>query len=224
MKYTVQAVKYVARNFIYLFPFAILPAIFLAISLDEVALNSVLTSFFSGGIKDWTFFNLFCSISVLNFGNWKSIVSGIVGVIVFIPSVAFLMALLEKHFRIGIFKIVVRIFDFVLMENIAVRHTVSVKIQIINVFNALNIHCQTFQTVRQFGANRGTFKTAHLLEIGKLRHFHTVAPNFPAQAPSTQCRTFPVVFDKADIVMIRIDAQSLQTVQIQLLHVFGRGF
>ena len=101
MKYTVQAVKYVARNFIYLFPFAILPAIFLAISLDEVALNSVLSSFFSGEIKDWTFFNLFCSISVLNFGNWKSIVSGIVGIIVFIPSVAFLMALLEKHFRIG---------------------------------------------------------------------------------------------------------------------------
>lgn len=101
MKYTVQAGKYVAKNFIYLFPFAILPAIFLAISLDEVALNNVLTAFFSGKIHDWTFTELFCSISVLSFGNWKSIVSGIVGIIVFIPSVAFLMALLEKHFRIG---------------------------------------------------------------------------------------------------------------------------
>lgn len=101
MKYTLQSIKYVARNFIYLFPFAFFPAIFLAISLDEVALNNVLTAFFSGKINEWTFADLFCSISVLNFGNWKSIVSGIVGIIVFIPSVAFLMALLEKHFRIG---------------------------------------------------------------------------------------------------------------------------
>ena len=101
MKYTVQAGKYVIKNFIYLFPFAFLPAIFLAISLDELAMNNVLKAFFGGNISSWSFYDLFCSISVLNFGSWKSIVSGIVGIIVLIPCVAFIMAILEKHFRIG---------------------------------------------------------------------------------------------------------------------------
>ena len=101
MKYTVQSSKYVFKNFIYLFPFAILPAIFLAISTDEKAIIEVVRAFVDGRVGDWAFPDVFMAISVFNFGTWQSIVFGFVGIIAFIPCVALLMALLEKHMRIG---------------------------------------------------------------------------------------------------------------------------
>lgn len=101
MKYTVQSSKYVLKNFIYLFPFAILPALFLSVSTDKNALVRIITALFKGRISEWTFGDLFRAISVFNFASWQSIVFGLVGIIVIIPSVALLMALLEKHMRIG---------------------------------------------------------------------------------------------------------------------------
>ena len=65
---------------------------------------------------------------------------------------------------------------------------------------------------------------AHLLEISKLCDFHAVEPDFPAETPGTQCRRFPVVFDKADIVFSRVDAQYFQTLQIQFLDIVRARF
>ena len=64
---------------------------------------------------------------------------------------------------------------------------------------------------------------AHLLEVGELAHFHAVEPHFPAQAPGTQGRRFPVVFHKADIVLLLMNAQLGQALQIELLDIFRRG-
>ena len=101
MKYTVESGKYLLKNFIYIFPFAIFSALFFSFSTDERAIINVLNAFFSGELSAWTFADLFCAISVLNFGSWRSIVFGIVGIIVTFPCVAMMMALLEKHLRIG---------------------------------------------------------------------------------------------------------------------------
>ncbi len=101
MKYTIQSSKYVCKNFLYLFPFAILPAIFLAISTDGEAIDSVVKAIFDGRINDWSFVEIFRAISVLNFGSWQAIVFGLIGIIVIVPCVALMMALLEKHMRIG---------------------------------------------------------------------------------------------------------------------------
>ncbi len=101
MKYTIQSGKYVLKNFLYLFPFVILPAIFLAISTDEAAITSVVEAIFEGDIEAWTFSEIFRSVSVLNFASWQAIVFGLVGIIVIVPCVALLLAFLEKHMRIG---------------------------------------------------------------------------------------------------------------------------
>ncbi len=101
MKYTAQSGKYVAKNFLYLFPFAILPAFFLAISTDREAIELVVHAIFYKNIHVWSFTDIFRAISVLNFASWQSIVFGIVGIIIIVPCVALLMALLEKHLRIG---------------------------------------------------------------------------------------------------------------------------
>ncbi len=101
MKYTVQSGKYIAKNFLYIFPLAILPAFLLSLSTDEVAITKVLTETFAGNIEAWTFSELFHAISILSFGNWQAIVFGLLGIIAIVPCVALLMAFLEKHFRIG---------------------------------------------------------------------------------------------------------------------------
>ncbi len=101
MKYTVQSTKYVFKNILYLFPFAILPALFLSLSTDQFAVSGVVKAFFTGHIHDWSFTAIFRAISVLNFASWQAIVFGLVGIIVIVPCVALMMALLEKHMRIG---------------------------------------------------------------------------------------------------------------------------
>ncbi len=101
MKYTVQSSKYVFKNFFYLFPLAILPALFLAVSTDKAAIYGIIRAVVRGEIDSWSFAEIFRAISVLSFASWKSIVFGIVCLIVIVPCVAMLMAMLEKHMRIG---------------------------------------------------------------------------------------------------------------------------
>ncbi len=101
MRYTPQSVKYVAKNFLYLLPFAILPALLLCLSTDEDAILRTVKALFAGDIGEWHFVDLFRAISVLSFSNWQSIVFGIVGIIATVPCVALLMAFLDKHMRIG---------------------------------------------------------------------------------------------------------------------------
>ena len=101
MKYTVQSTKYVLKNWLYLLPFAILPAVFLAFSTDEGAIVRVLKAFFDGRSADISFPDLFRAISILSFASWRSIVFGAIGVVFIVPCAALLMAILDKHFRIG---------------------------------------------------------------------------------------------------------------------------
>lgn len=101
MKYTVQSAKYVYKNFFYLFPLVILPALFLSFSTAQDSIITVLTAIGKGDISVWTFSDLFRAISVLNFGSWQAVVFGLIGIIVIVPCVALLMAMLEKHMRIG---------------------------------------------------------------------------------------------------------------------------
>lgn len=101
MKYTLQSSKYVFKNFIYLFPFAILPAVFFAVSTDKTAITDIVKALLSGNMSNWTFSRLFNAISVLNFSSLKSIVFGLTGVVLIVFCIALMMALLEKHMRIG---------------------------------------------------------------------------------------------------------------------------
>ena len=101
MRYTLQSSKYVLKNFIYIFPFAVIPALFLSFSTDEAAMIFVLGNFFSGQINAWDFSNLFRAISVLNFASWQAIAFGLFGIVAIVLCVSLMMALMEKHMRIG---------------------------------------------------------------------------------------------------------------------------
>lgn len=101
MKYTKQSCNYIAKNFFYIFPLAILPALLLSLSTDEGAIQCVLNNLFTGNIGNLHFEHLFCAISVLNFASWQAVIFGLLGIIGIVVFVALLMAFLEKHMRIG---------------------------------------------------------------------------------------------------------------------------
>jgi uncharacterized protein len=130
----------------------------------------------------------------------------------------------EEHFGICDFKMIFAHLLFVDFEHITVGNSRPVGRGIVireieNAILILDIHGQTFKPVGELSRNRLTIKSAHLLEISELRDFHPVAPDFPAKAPGTKRRAFPIIFDKADVVEQRIDANRGQTAKIKLLQV-----
>ena len=101
MKYTIQTGKYIFKNFFYVVLFAIIPAVALSLSLAKDEIARVINAIIIGDFSTWTFADLFCAISVLNFSSWHSTLTGIVGVVAIVPCVALLMAFLDKHLRFG---------------------------------------------------------------------------------------------------------------------------
>ena len=101
MKYTVQSSKYILKNFLYIFPFAIIPAFCFSLATDKEALRCAMETIFSGRLKELHFEHLFRAVSVLNFASWKAVVFGLIGIVVIIVCTALLLALLEKHMRFG---------------------------------------------------------------------------------------------------------------------------
>ncbi len=102
MKYTLRSSKYIAKNFFYLIPFALIPAFFCAVSIDGEAIRCAIEAFFTGDLVDeWHFDHLFRAISVFSFASWESIIGGVLAIPIMIVCVAMLLALLDKHMRFG---------------------------------------------------------------------------------------------------------------------------
>ena len=101
MKYTFQSIKYIAKNFIFVLPFAILPAFFFALSIDEVALETLLTGFFAADFEGLDFGLIFRSVSFLGFSSGWSVLTGFCGLIALAVGGSLLMAWTEQHMRIG---------------------------------------------------------------------------------------------------------------------------
>ena len=100
MKYTVQTIKYIAKNFFYLLPFVVLPSIFLSLTLDKPTIKQILTGHFSG-TPNASFPEFFRSISILNLRSLPAVIFGLAGVVLMVFCCALLFALMEKHMRIG---------------------------------------------------------------------------------------------------------------------------
>ena len=53
MKYTIQTSKYVLKHLFYILPFALVPALFLSISLSEGDIIQVLHAIIEGDFSKW---------------------------------------------------------------------------------------------------------------------------------------------------------------------------
>ena len=81
-----------------------------------------------------------------------------------------------------------------------------------------------FETVGDFDRNGIEGYATNLLKISELGDFLPVHPDFPAQPPSGDGRLRPVIFDKSNVVLARVDADGFERVEVELLRVAGIGF
>lgn len=91
---------YIFKNIWYVLPTAILPAVFLALSLDYTAVKSLMTGFFTGAPR-LAFHEYFRAFSMV---RTDSVLGGIYSILAFFSTAvcgALLLSLAEKHMRIG---------------------------------------------------------------------------------------------------------------------------
>ena len=131
--------------------------------------------------------------------------------------------MLEQLFGVGSFEIIGAELLLVLQEHVAIGNAGIVVGQIVNALDALDIHGKPFEAVGQLARHRRAIMAGHLLEIGELADFHAVAPHFPAQAPGAQRGAFPVILHKAHIMLGAVDADGVQTAEIEANEVSGAG-
>src|SRR5580704_19249599 len=104
--------------------------------------------------------------------------------------------LLKQHIGVGIFEIMPRVFLLGLEEYIAVGDLAgafaAVEIELHDAVDPLQIAGKALQSVGELARNRRAFEARDLLKVSELRHFHTVAPAFPAEPPGPECRALPI--------------------------------
>lgn len=100
MNYTIASIKYILKNFWYILPFAILPALFLSLSIDKFAIQKVLTDYFTGK-PGGSFPIIFRAVSIFNFRDVGAFFAGLAGIVLMVVCVSLMLALIEKHMRIG---------------------------------------------------------------------------------------------------------------------------
>ena len=92
--------KYVFQNIWFLLPFAVVPAVFMALSLDYQCVGEVWSNFFSGDPRA-EFLELFHAWSFIRVDSWLGLIYSLLAVLSVIFSMALLMAFIEKHMRLG---------------------------------------------------------------------------------------------------------------------------
>ena len=134
--------------------------------------------------------------------------------------------LLTHHLDVGDLKVIGTELALVLEEHVAVGHGRAVgqiaPHQIVDRVDALGVHGDTLQAIGNLDGHGVDLDTAHLLEVRKLRDLHAVEPDLPAKAPGAQGRALPVVLDKADVMVVGVQANGGQRTQVELLGVDRR--
>lgn len=92
--------KYIFKNIWFLLPFAVVPAVFMALSLDYSCIGAVWSDFFSGDPRA-EFSELFHAWSFLRVDSWLGFVYSLFAVVSVIVFMALLLAFVEKHMRLG---------------------------------------------------------------------------------------------------------------------------
>ena len=123
--------------------------------------------------------------------------------------------------HIGDLEIVFAVLDLRQPQHVAVG-AAAVPVDLPDLVDALQVHHDAFQAVGVLDRHRVERVAAGLLEVGVLGDLQPVEPDLPAQAPGAQRGRFPVILDKADVVLVAVDADRLQAAQVELLGI-GRG-
>lgn len=111
INYTVSSIRYVFKNFFYIILLSILPAVCMSMLTCLNDSNTFFHAFFSGDTASVTWSQIFNTFSVIRFqpasvasAGWGALVTALADIITFLVVVlcaAMLLAMLDKHMRIG---------------------------------------------------------------------------------------------------------------------------
>ncbi len=117
---------------------------------------------------------------------------------------------------------VLRLLDLLAQPHLAIRDAGGPD-QVVDVVHLLQRHRDALEPVGDLARDGRQVDAADLLEVRELRDLEAVEEHLPADAPRAQRRRFPVVLFEADVVLPRVDAARLEGLQIEVLHLVGRG-
>lgn len=92
--------KYIAKNIWYLLPFAAVPAVFLALSLDYTGIADYVRAFFAGEPRA-DFLDLLRVWSFLRIDSWAGGIFSVLAIVCSVVFMTLMLAFVEKHMRIG---------------------------------------------------------------------------------------------------------------------------
>lgn len=92
--------KYIFRNLWFVLPFAVVPAVFLALSVDFAGIKVVADNLFSGPF-DLDFVQIFHAWSFFRFDSVSGVLYSVFALICLVFFTSLLLAFVEKHMRIG---------------------------------------------------------------------------------------------------------------------------
>lgn len=92
--------KYIMKNLWYVLPFALLPALFMCLSLDYGSIRLYVRGFF-GGNTHFAFYDIFRVWSVIRIDSWLGGVYSVCAVACTVFFMAVMLSVVEKHMRIG---------------------------------------------------------------------------------------------------------------------------
>lgn len=91
---------YIFKNLWFILPFAVIPALFLSLSMDYGAIEAFWRGLFSGDfVTEW--FDIFCAWSLFGFGSVLDIIYAVCGIVCTLVFMSLILAFVEKHMRIG---------------------------------------------------------------------------------------------------------------------------
>src|SRR5579864_3042818 len=124
--------------------------------------------------------------------------------------------------EIDLAKHVFRLLDLVAQADVPVFHTRR-PVEVVHAVDALQHHGDPLESVGELRRDRRELQSSGLLKVGELRNLHPVEHDLPADAPGGEGWRLPVVLFEANIVLPRVDAADFEALEVDLLHVVGRG-
>lgn len=100
MRILTESWKYIVKNILFVLPFAVIPALFMALSFDYEAIREVVFDF-PAGETGVSFFAIVRCWSFLSFSSGLDFTYSVLAVCLIAVSMTFMLALVEKHMRIG---------------------------------------------------------------------------------------------------------------------------
>ncbi|MBR7186213.1 MAG: hypothetical protein IKD43_01830 [Clostridia bacterium] len=100
MKNLFESWKYILKNVWFVLPFAVMPAVFLALSLDYSAISTLIIGFFTGNPR-LDFMGYFNAWSLFRFDSWLGGIFSLIAFLFIAIFAALMLTFVEKHLRIG---------------------------------------------------------------------------------------------------------------------------